>query len=158
MWENFAHAGGLGAGQAAVGRTGSGNGSYCLSTDMQIKPQTFDRQAFLHFCQNQQRFDTGARPLLFLIPYVAGMLLFAIPIRLLDSHPAWAFVWFLAFFGYLILFPLLWMRALTPREQRHFLKCPACMKPTAPPNRLVIVATSKCGHCGETILENRSAA
>ena len=123
-------------------------------TTMQTKPQTFDRRAFVLFCRNQQRFDTGARSLLFLFPYIAGMLLFAIPIRLLESHPAWAFLWFPAFFGYLILFPFLWMKFLVPKDQRHFLKCPVCLRPTAPPNRLVIIATSRCGHCGETILEN----
>ena len=112
----------------------------------------FNREAFMLFCRKQQRYETGLRSLVFLVPYMGGMLLFALPIQRVQAQPAWALLWFPAFFGYLILFPFVWMRFLVPKECRKYLKCPSCLKPTGSTNRMVIIATGKCGHCGEIVL------
>jgi hypothetical protein len=117
---------------------------------MQPGKQRFNRREFLDFSRKGQR----ARLLLFLVSYLGGMLLFLVQLRASENNLAWALLWFSAFLGYGILFPLLWIRFFIPAEQRRFLKCPACRKSTAPPNRFVIATTGNCGHCGETILED----
>lgn len=118
--------------------------------------QPFDRVAFLEHCRLQRSLDAGWRLGLFMVSYLGGMLLFALPIRSIEEQPALAWFWFPAFFGYLIVFPWIMQRCLVPRQHRgqrkHFRKCPCCGGSTQMGNALVIVATGRCGLCGEVIL------
>jgi ribosomal protein S27AE len=118
--------------------------------------QPFDRKEFIRHCRQQRSLDGGWRLGVFMIAYLGGMLLFALPIRQIETQPAWAWLWFPAFFAYLIVFPLLVQRLLVSREQRErhrrFRKCPNCGGSTLLPNALVVVATGRCGLCGEVIL------
>ncbi len=118
--------------------------------------QPFERAAFLEHCRLQRSLDAGWRLGLFMLCYLGGMLLFALPIRQIEAQPELAWFWFPAFFAYLIVFPWLFQRLLVPRAQRQrqqrFRKCPCCGGSTLMANALVIVATGRCGHCGEVIL------
>jgi hypothetical protein len=110
--------------------------------------ETWNREEYIAYWQKRG----GKREMLMLIPYILGMLCFLPFTHLLDKHPLGALVWFPLFFGYLIVFPFVWMRLTVGKPEKKFLKCPCCKRPAGGANRLVITATGKCGFCGETIL------
>jgi hypothetical protein len=118
--------------------------------------QPFDRAAFMEYSRQQRSLNMGWRLGVFTLFYLGGMMLFVLPVQHLEQHPAWAWWWFPAFFAYLIGFPLIFQRCLVSRakweQQRRFRRCPSCSGPTQVTNAMVIIATGRCGYCGEVIL------
>jgi len=112
--------------------------------------EKFRREEFIEFWR---RHETMQRSLWFLACYLGGMLLFAIPGFLIEKMPWLAVLWFPLFFGYLIFFPLWFMRVRGDKVDKRFLKCPACKSPLMGPGHLVVTTTGKCGTCGEMICE-----
>ena len=113
-----------------------------------------NRDEFIRYWRARDRAEQGVRGGLFLAAYLAGMLLFALPLRFFDfdKQPLAAIIWFPAFFSYLIIMPLGWQRFTSGRARREFHRCPSCQSPLRAPNRFVVCATNRCGFCGETIL------
>jgi len=110
----------------------------------------FDRGEFIRFWERRDKASKGG---LFLISYLAGMGILSIPIMYFEKHPVIAIAWFPVFFGYLILFPYTWMRIFAGKANKHFLRCPRCRRLNTDrnTNRMIIVATGRCGFCGEEV-------
>lgn len=113
----------------------------------------FNREAFIAFWQQKDADERGWRSWAFLAAYILGMLAFIPGVRHVEEHPEWAWVWFVLFFGYLFVAPLLWSKIFHKKQEKTFLKCPSCQRPVAGINRMIIVATGRCGLCGNEILE-----
>lgn len=115
-----------------------------------------NRHEFIQYWMKQDTSGNRRLELIFIAAYIGGMALFAIPLRMVDfnEHVPVAIGWFVAFFGYLIVFPFIGQRVLGGPQRAEFHRCPSCSKPLMGANRLVVVATSRCGICAETILED----
>jgi ribosomal protein S27AE len=120
---------------------------------MPVEHEKIKRTEFIAFWLKKEREDNGWRAWAFIALYVGSMLVFMPVIPLLDRHPERAWLWFVLFFAWLILSPFLWSRLVHKKVDRTFFKCPVCMRSTVGSNHLIIVATGKCGYCGEEILE-----
>ena len=114
-----------------------------------------NREDFIQYWMTRDRLEQGWGVLFFLVPYLAGIILFSLPIRYIEKDPVWAWVWFPAFFLYLLLLPLAWRRLRGPKLRSEFERCPCCKRRMLGANHLVTTATSNCGACGETILSDR---
>ncbi len=108
-----------------------------------------DRKAFIEYWQKRNKPKAA---FIFVIVYVAGIIGCFLPAtEKMNAHPLFVVAWFVLFFAYLLGMPLLWERILYGKPDTQFLKCPFCKKRLS---RLIhlVIATGKCGHCGNQIL------
>lgn len=113
------------------------------------KVKMIERQAFIEFWQKRYN---PKMTFLFLVVYVAGIICCFLPAtKKMNEHPVFTVAWFVLFFAYLLGMPFLWNRIWYGRPNPQFLKCPVCKRPLGRIRQLVI-ATGKCGHCGNQIL------
>lgn len=114
-----------------------------------MNEKLIDRKAFMEFWQKRYNLKSA---FVFLIVYVAGIIGFFLPAtEKMNGDPLFIIVWFVLFFSYLLGMPFLWCRILYGKPDPQFLRCPFCKNRLGRINKLVI-ATGKCGHCGNLIL------
>jgi hypothetical protein len=111
----------------------------------------FRRDEFIQYWKNRDKFDQGWRGFLFSTIYVGGMFLFLIPIKFISINKLFL-LWPVAFLGYLIGMPRIWLRLFSGVSRKEFHYCPECRRQLREQNRLVVCATNRCGYCGTTIL------
>lgn len=113
-----------------------------------------DREEFIRYWIRHDPNITEWKGFLFISVYITGMILFVIPFKFFDpeDHLIITIMWFPLFFGYLILFPLLWEHVFVGKRDKRFLKCPRCGRSCRiKDNRMIMVATGRCGFCGEEV-------
>jgi len=115
-----------------------------------MKNTRIDRQAFIAFWQKRYNLKTT---FIFFILYAAGIVGCFLPAtKKINEHPLFAVAWFVLFFAYLLGAPYLWNRIIYGKADPQFLKCPFCKRSLGGSNRHTVIATGKCGHCGNHIL------
>jgi hypothetical protein len=113
-----------------------------------------DREEFIQYWNQQDKFVRGWRLILFIFLYLGGIILSAIIGKYFDSDKNFVVltIWFFCFFCFLLLFPFLWQRIFSGKPNKRFMKCPNCNRSARQTyNRMIIIATGKCGYCGEEV-------
>lgn len=115
------------------------------------------RDEFIQYWKNRDRVSQGWRGFVFMAVYCGGIFPFALPIKFmsLSKHPVLFLVWPIAFFGYIIAMPRVWLRIFSGKLRKEFHYCSECRRELEERNRLVVCATNRCGYCGKTILIDR---
>lgn len=117
-----------------------------------MEKELIDWKGFIEFWQKRYN---PKMTFLFLVIYVAGIIFVFLPAtEKMNENPFFVVAWFVLFLTYLLAMPHLWNRIFYGKPDPQFLKCPFCKKPLGGNNRHTVVATGKCGYCGNQIVKD----
>lgn len=115
-----------------------------------------NRHEFIQYWRERESPEREQVKLKWLFLYLVGLLPFVILHHVYDFNTdkeTGATVG-LVVLCYMIVAPLVWMHIFARPVRVEFHRCPSCSKMLVQANRMVVAATSRCGCCAETILED----
>ena len=101
--------------------------------------------------KKQHALNSGKQSLIFLLVYIAGMLLFTAFTKIIEDNALCAILWLPCFFAYLVGFPVLWYKSKGVKLIK--LKCLSCKSKLAGYHLNIAVAADKCPLCGDDVFE-----
>lgn len=142
-----------------------------MNSDQQPDDQKYElinRQEFIQYWQKRDDPKTvWISVILFLVVYLGGFALLTYLITLWLGEPIgkiepsdleeWSevievIILYVIMLAYLVFIPAILIVLTLGYPKKDYRKCPACKASIVDYNRLVIIATGKCGRCGNKIL------